>query len=206
MFPQSVSNIFGQWRTQAATSAMRPRTAPAPEHQAALGKLAIASSDLKNVDQRTLEIAFRTHGQTLSQYSINASQALRLIGNVIGQADRGERYITQATNRLNTTLDRLSEDDRIELAIELAQIRLNLPELLPGADTYAVQDALEQLQVELLDEDSNRPPASSAPQQSPPSAYHAALSGVAFPKAAKPMAPTIGNIAGPPQGPVNLTV
>jgi hypothetical protein len=145
-------------------------------------------------------------GKALTRFSINATQALRLISQTLGQADRGESYIKQAARRLDTTLERLDEDDRTELAIELAQIRLNLPELLPGVDTYAVQDALEQLQVELLEEESNRPPASSAPQQSLPAAYHAALSGSAFPKAAKPMAPTIGNFIGPSPGPMNLTV
>jgi hypothetical protein len=204
MFLHSPTDIFRHWQAKAATSARRHRPAP-PEHQAALGKLAISSSDLNRTDQRTLEKAFRRHGQTLSKYSVSASQAFRLISNVIGQADRGERYITQAASRLDTTLNRLSENDRTELAVELAQIRLNLPELLPGVDTHTVQDALEQLQVELLENESNRPPASSAPQQSA-SPGHTALSGAAFPKATKPRAPTFGSIIGPSPGPVNLTV
>jgi hypothetical protein len=204
MFLHSPTDIFRHWQAKAA-SGRRRRPAPPPEHQAALGKLAISSSDLARTDQRKLERAFRRHGQTLNKYSIGASQALRLIGNVIGQAGRGERYVTQAARRLDTTLGRLTEDDRTELAIELAQIRLNLPELLPGVDTNAVQDALEQLQVELLEEESNQPPASSAPPQSPSPAY-TALSGAAFPKATKPKTPTFGSIISPLPGPVNLTV
>ncbi|MDP6353499.1 MAG: hypothetical protein QF473_00245 [Planctomycetota bacterium] len=204
MFLHSPTDIFRHWQAKAA-SGRRRRPAPAPEHQAALGKLAISSSDLDRTGQRTLEKAFRRHGQTLNKYSVGASQAFRLISNVIGQADRGARFITQAARRLDTTLNRLSENDRTELAIELAQIRLNLPELLPGVDTHAVQDALEQLQVELFEDESNQPPASSAPQQSASPTY-AALSGAAFPKATKPRAPTFGSIAGPSPGPVNLTV